>query len=34
MSYFPQPHTGKNKIEIESDLSSYTTKSDLKSAIC
>ena len=33
MSYcFPEPHTDKNKIEVELDLSIYTTKSDLKNA--
>ena len=33
MSYcLPEPHTDKNKIEVELDLSIYTTKSDLKNA--
>ena len=31
MSYFPETHThNKKKIEFESDLSNYATKSDLK----
>ena len=31
MSYFPDPYThSKNKIEVELDLSSYATKSALK----
>ena len=30
INYFPEPHTNKNKIEIELDLSNYATKSDLK----
>ena len=33
MSYFPDPHTNKNKIEFELDLSNYATKSDLKWAL-
>ena len=32
MSYFPEPHNNKNKIEMESKLSNYATKSDLKNA--
>ena len=32
MSYFPQPNTNKNKIEVELNLSGYATESDLKSA--
>ena len=28
-SYFPEPHTNKNKIEVELDLSNYETKLDL-----
>ena len=31
--YFPQPHTSKNIIAIESGLSNYLTKSGLKSPI-
>ena len=30
MSYFPELHTNRNKIELELDLSNYATKSDLK----
>ena len=30
MSYFPEPHTNKNKIEVQLNLSNYATKSDLK----
>ena len=30
MSYFSKPHTNKNKIEAELNLSNYATKSDLK----
>ena len=32
MSYFPELHTNENKIEVELDLSSCATKSDLKNA--
>ena len=31
--YFPQPHTSKNNIAIQSGLSNYLTKSGLKSPI-
>ena len=30
MSYFPEPHTLKNKTEVELDLWNYATKFDLK----
>ena len=30
MSYFPEPHTNKNKIKVELGLSNYIKKSDLK----
>ena len=29
-SYFPEPHTNKNKIEVNLDLPNYATKSDLE----
>ena len=32
MSYFPEPHTNKKKVEVELDLSNYATESDLKNA--
>ena len=33
MSYFPEPHTlSKNEIKVELDLSTYSTKSDIKNA--
>ena len=32
MSYFPQWHTNKNKMEVELNLSNYATKSDFKNA--
>ena len=33
MSYFPKPYdNGKNKIKVELDLFSYTTKSDSRNA--
>ena len=32
MSYFPEPHTNKNKIEVELDLSNCATKPNLKIA--
>ena len=32
MSYFPEPLTIKNNIEVELDLSHYATKSNLKNA--
>ena len=28
MSYFPEPETNKNKIEVELDLPNYATKSE------
>ena len=33
MSYFPEPHTNKDKIEVELDLSNYEINSDLKNTI-
>ena len=30
MSFFPEPYTNKIKIEVDSDLSIYATKYDLK----
>ena len=30
MSYFPEPHANKNKIEGELDLSNYATKTSSK----
>ena len=30
MSYFPKPHTNKNKTEVELDFSNYVARSDLK----
>ena len=33
MSYFPELHTNKDKIEVELDLSNYEINSDLKNAI-
>ena len=30
MSYFPEPFTNRNKIEVPLDLSNYAIKSDLK----
>ena len=32
MSYFPEPFTNKNKIEVKLDLPDYATKSDLQNA--
>ena len=32
MSYFKEPYTSKNKIELELGLSNYAAKSDLKNA--
>ena len=33
MSYLPEPYTcGKSKIKVESNVSNYATKSDLKNA--
>ena len=32
MSYFPEPFSNKNKIEVGLDLSRYATKPDLKNA--
>ena len=33
MNYFPEPHTlSKNEIKVELDLSTYSTKSDIKNA--
>ena len=34
MSYFPKLYTKKNKREVESYLSDYATKSELKSTTC
>ena len=34
MRYFPPCSSSRNKIEFELDFSNYTTKSDLKKAIC
>ena len=33
MSYFPEPHANKDKIEVELDLSNYEINFDLKNAI-
>ena len=30
MSYFPEPYTNKDKIEVELDLSNFSTKTILK----
>ena len=32
MSYFLEPFTSKNKVQVELNLSNYATKSDLKNA--
>ena len=32
MSYFLEPFTSKNKVQVELDLFNYTKKSDLKKA--
>ena len=34
MSYFPERHTNKNKMEVELDFSYYAKKSILKSTRC